>query len=113
MNEWKEPKPMVKYVLVYKGGSVPESDEEGQKVMAAWGAWFGAMGAAVSDGGNPFGPSKLVKPDGTVTDGAPSLLTGYSVLNASSLAEATEHAKGCPVLASGGTVEVYETFDVG
>lgn len=103
---------MVKYVLVYKGGGVPESEEEGQKVMAAWGAWFGSMGAAVSDGGNPFGPSKLVASDGAVSDGAPSALTGYSILDASSLAEATALAKGCPVLADGGSVEVYETFDV-
>jgi len=31
---------------------------------------------------------------------------GYFVLSASSLAEATELAKGCPVLQNGGTVEV-------
>lgn len=29
---------MPKYVLVYKGGGVPEGEAEQQKVMAAWGA---------------------------------------------------------------------------
>ena len=50
--------------------------------------------------------------DGTTSDGGGAGLTGYSILNADSLADAAEKAKGCPILASGGTVEVYETFDV-
>lgn len=103
---------MPKYVLVYKGGSVPEGEAEQQKVMAAWGAWFGGLGAAVADGGNPFGPSMAIAADGKATAGGPSMLTGYSVLEAGDLNAATEMAKGCPVLASGGTVEVYETFNV-
>ena len=39
-------------------------------------------------------------------------LTGYSVLKADSLAAATTLAKGCPVLAHGGAVEVYEVYPV-
>ena len=46
-----------------------------------------------------------------VSEGAASALTGYSVLKADSLDEATKMAKGCPVLASNGSVEVYETFN--
>jgi hypothetical protein len=37
-------------------------------------------------------------------------VSGYSVLTAESLAAATEMAKGCPVLRTGGEIEVYETF---
>jgi hypothetical protein len=33
-------------------------------------------------------------------------LTGYTILQAESLAAAAEMAKGCPVLSSGGSVEV-------
>jgi hypothetical protein len=103
---------MGSYVLVFKGGGVPDSQDEQEAVMAAWGAWYAELGAAVTDGGNPFGPSKALSSDGTVTDGGPSGLTGYTILQADSLAAATEMAKGCPVLASGGTLEVYETFEV-
>lgn len=103
---------MPKYVLVYKGGGMPETEEEGQKVMAAWGAWYGALGASVVDGGNPFGPSKGISTDGKVSDGGPSALTGYTIINANDLGDAAEKGKGCPILASGGTVEVYETFDI-
>ena len=32
---------MAKYALVYHGGERPETEEEGAKVMAAWGVWMG------------------------------------------------------------------------
>ena len=38
--------------------------------------------------------------------------TGYSVLRADSLDDAVELAKGCPVLAAGGMIEVSETVNV-
>jgi hypothetical protein len=44
---------MSKYVFIYHGGGTPATPEEGKKAMDAWGAWFGSMGAAVVDGGNP------------------------------------------------------------
>ncbi len=80
--------------------------------MAAWGAWLGGLGPAMLDMGNPFGPSASVSGDGSVSEGAPSGLTGYSLLQADSLDAASKLAKGCPVLAAGGSVEVYETFEV-
>ena len=103
---------MANYVLVYKGGSMAETEAEQQAVLAAWGRWYGELGQAVVDGGNPFGPSASVAADGTVSDGGGSGLTGYTILQADSLATATELAKGCPVLSSGGSIEVYETFQV-
>jgi hypothetical protein len=103
---------MANYVLIYKGGSQPDPSQQAA-VMAAWGAWYGSMGQAVVDGGNPFGASASVAADGTVADGAPSGLTGYTIVSAESLSAATELAKGCPHLQSGGIVEVYETYPVG
>ena len=103
---------MATYVLVYKGGDMPESDEERNKVMNAWGAWFGGLGDSLVDGGNPFGASQTVAADGSVTDGAASDLSGYTILKADNLDAAVAAAKGCPVLLSGASVEVYETVDV-
>jgi hypothetical protein len=103
---------MANYLLAYKGGGVPETDAERNAVMAAWGGWFQNLGSAVVDAGNPFGPSNAVATDGAVSEGGPSGLTGYSVVAANDLGAATELAKDCPVLAGGGTVEVYETFEV-
>ena len=81
---------MSNYVFVYSGGSIPETEEEQNAVMAAWGAWYGGLGQAVVDGGNPFGPSTSVASDGSVSQGAPSALSGYTVISADSLDAATD-----------------------
>jgi hypothetical protein len=101
---------MAKFVLAYTGGSMAESEEEQKAVMDAWMSWFGQLGQAVVDGGAPFGSSSTIAPDGKVAEGGASSLTGYSVLEADSLHAAVTQAKGCPVLAAGGRVEVYETI---
>lgn len=98
---------MGKYVLVYQGGAMAETAEAQQAAMAAWGAWFGSLGAAVVDGGAPFGASAAVGGGGSRTG-----LTGYSVLEAADLDAAVGLAGGCPIIADGGTVDVYETIDV-
>ena len=97
---------MGKYVLAYKGGGMPETEEEQKQVMDAWMAWFGGLGDSVVDVGNPFGPSAALGADSA------SGLTGYSIVNASSMDEALAKAGGCPNLAAGGSVEVYETIDM-
>ena len=52
----------------------------------------------------------VVKPDNVVTDGpyveVKEAIGGYSIIKASSLEEATELSKGCPILSVGGSVEV-------
>jgi hypothetical protein len=104
---------MANYVLVYKGGvSMPASEAEFQAQIADWGAWYGSLGDAVVDPGNPFGPSTVVSAGGAVTPGAPSDLTGYTILRADDLASASAKANGCPILAGGGSVEVYEVHEI-
>jgi hypothetical protein len=100
---------MGKYVLAYKGGKMAETPEAQEAAMQAWGSWFGSLGSAVVDGGNPFGPATAVQSDGS-TGKASAGLTGYSILEADSLELAAKLAGGCPVLGSGGTVEVYEAL---
>jgi hypothetical protein len=104
---------MAKYLLAYRGGAMAETEAEQQAVMTAWMNWFGELGTAVVDGGAPFGPSKKVASDGAVRDGGDAALTGYSIVDASSLDAATTMAKGCPVLSSGGTIDVYEAMPIG
>jgi hypothetical protein len=103
---------MADFVLLYRGGSTPESEEERAAVTDAWTSWFGELGGAVKDGGNPFTESaRHVRADGSIGDVPSSgMATGYSIVQAGSLDEATALAKGCPVLSSGGEIEVYEAF---
>lgn len=105
---------MAKFVLAYHGGAgMAETEEAMAEVMAAWGAWFEGLGAAVVDGGAPTAESKTVSPDGSVSAGkSADPLGGYSILEATSLDAATEMAKGCPVLTNGGRVDVYTTIEM-
>jgi hypothetical protein len=100
---------MGKYVFAYTGGAMAETPEAQDAAMQKWGAWFGTIGDAIVDGGNPFGGSTAVK-SGGATGSTKTGLSGYSIIEADSLELAAKLADGCPVLESGGTVEVYEAL---
>ena len=102
---------MANFLLTFHGGSMPELKEEQGQVMTAWTNWFGALGDALVDGGNPISQARAISPDGSVMD-ATSAPSGYSIVKADDLDRAVELAKGCPVLAGGATVVVSETFPV-
>ncbi len=105
---------MTKYVLAYHGGDgMPETEEAMAELMSAWENWFTGMGVAVVDGGNPISATRTINPDGSVVDGGgTNPLTGYSLIQADSLDAAVALARGCPVLAGNGTVEVAEAIDM-
>ena len=99
------------YLLVYHGGKQPETPEEGATVMQAWTDWFGTLGDALVDGGNPVGQVRTIGNNGSVSDGALNPASGYSVIKADNLDAAVALAKGSPVLDGGhGSVEVAETI---
>jgi len=104
---------MAKYLFIYHGGSAPSSQEEGQKMIQEWMQWLSGLGASVIDGGNPVGDSVTVNADGSVTDnGGANPVSGYGIFSAASAEEAAAHAKGCPILAYGGSVELAEIHEV-
>jgi hypothetical protein len=102
---------MAKFVFLYAGGQMADAPEAQEQAMQAWGAWFTTLGSAVTDMGNPFGSSATASEDG-VTEGGPSRASGYSIVQADSLSDAATLTKGCPILTSGGTVEVYEALSM-
>lgn len=104
---------MANFVLLYTGGSLPAPSER-DKVMQAWGTWFGKLGDKVVDAGNPFGQHSKQISNGSVHDGAGQnpAATGYSIIKADSLSAAIDLAKGCPVLESGAKISVYEVTPV-
>jgi hypothetical protein len=100
---------MTAYLLAYHGGSMAETPEAQEKVMNDWFAWFGAVGDAMKDPGMPVTEARTVASDGSVSSGGgANPVTGYSIVEAATLDAAVEMAKGCPVLASGGSIEVAE-----
>ena len=103
---------MAKFVFAYHGGKAPESPEEGEKVMAAWNAWYQSMGDAVIDGGGPCGMSQTVTASGVDNNGGSNPISGLTQVEATNIEAAIEMAKGCPITADGGSVEVAEIMQM-
>ena len=97
---------MGKYVYVYYAGSDTDAGDN-----EAWGKWFGMLGDRLMDAGNPFNESGQAVHMGGVMAVADKPVTGYSIVTANNMDEATELAKGCPLVASkDGAVCVYEAL---
>nr|WP_295890476.1 hypothetical protein [uncultured Devosia sp.] len=104
---------MAKYILAYHGGGMPDGPEEGAKVMAAWNDWYARIGDKLADSGAALGKSMTVNSNGSVSaGGGANPLSGYTVVNADSHDAANAIAKGSPILAAGGSVEVCELLDM-
>lgn len=104
---------MPDFVFAYHGGGMPETPEEGAKVMAAWQAWMDGMGDAMVNPGAPVGMSSTVSADGVVDDGGANPISGYTVVKADTIEAACEMAKGCPMVVDGsGSVEVAQVHEM-
>jgi hypothetical protein len=59
------------------------------------------------------GKSSTVKSDGSLASGGgANPISGYSVIEASSLEDAHKKAKGCPILKDGGSIEIAQAMDM-
>lgn len=104
---------MPNYLFVYHGGKTPETQEEGERVMAAWGAWYGMLGDATVDGGNPVGQSHTVSAAGHVENGGANPVSGYTIVTADSYEQACGFAAQNPMVVDGsGSVEVAEIIEM-
>jgi hypothetical protein len=102
------------FALFYRGREYFESPAEGQKHFQKWVDWFKALqdkGVLKEQGHALEKTGKVVRRGAkTINDGpfaeAKDVIGGFSVVEASSLEEATEFASGCPILEVGGSVEI-------
>lgn len=98
---------MPDFMFAYHGGKMPETPEEGAKVMAAWEAWYKDLGASVVHPGNPVGMSKTVSASGIEDNGGSNPLSGFTIVRADTIEDACKMAANCPMVADGsGTAEV-------
>ena len=105
---------MKQFVLMHYGGNRELPEKEMALVMQAWGEWFAALGEAIVDWGSPFSSDiRTVRDDGSVeSESVETPASGYAIIQAESLGEALELAKGCPLHLSGGHLTVYEKLRV-
>jgi hypothetical protein len=105
---------MSEYLYLYRGGERAASSDQQEDEMQLWMTWLTDLGQKghIKDPGQPLertgkvvtGKSK------TVTDGpyaeAKDLVGGYTIVEAKDLEQAAELSGGCPILVTGGTVEI-------
>jgi hypothetical protein len=99
---------MPNFVISYLGGDHPKTPEEGQQHMADYQHWLGALGDAVISPANPFKDTHVVTPDGAVSKGSQTHMSGYTMVKADTIEEAIKMAQDCPFLKINGTLEVSE-----
>jgi hypothetical protein len=103
---------MATFIYLYRGPATAMPDltpEQGADRMAAFGAWMAKVGAALVDGGSPFGSSASVRDDGT--EGPAGDLIGYTIVEADDLAAAKALTNGLPFLSGSDgkcAVEIFE-----
>lgn len=91
---------MKKYVMLHYGFEKPTPE-----IMAAWGKWFEAIKPHIAEMGG-FGQGREISKKGTkdLPLGLDSI-TGFTIVNAASLDEAEQIARGNPFISS---IRVYE-----
>lgn len=95
---------------------IKPSPDEMQAMMKAWENWMGGIAAQnkLASRGNRLGfEGRTVKPGNVVTNGPyaelKEVLGGYIVIRSTTIDEAAEIAKGCPLIIGGvGSVEVRD-----
>lgn len=102
---------MAKFVYIFVGGAPQKGEEEAN--MKAWGDWIAEFsGKGVYKSGLPFGwTKKTINSDSSVAD-SKSANSGYAVVEADSMDQAVEWAKGGPNQKYGGTTEVYDVLEI-
>ena len=103
---------MSQYVIVYLGGDHPSDPEEGRQHFSRYMDWLSSLGEAAVNPANPLKNTSTVNPDGTVSTGGNSTMSGYTIIEADSMETALEIAKACPFLDIGGSLEVSELVEM-
>lgn len=113
---------MKEFLLLFRNapsGDPAPSPEQLQNITKPWFDWIGNIAAQdkLSSRGNRLDfEGTTVRPNNVVTDGPyaeiKEIMLGYIVVKTNSLEEATELAKGCPVLLMGGNVEVRGIVEI-
>ena len=99
---------MKKFALVYLGGNYPNNEEEANSHHAKYVEWLKALGDTVLIPTIPLKDTMTVSSDRSVKEGGSSAMSGFSIIQADTMAAALSIAQACPFLEIGGSLEVSE-----
>jgi hypothetical protein len=99
---------MKKFVVLYSGGRPARDPRQAEPSMNSWTEWLDTLDGAIVERGLPFGEAKTVTASGVEDAADGNVSNGYSIVQAGSLKEAAALVKGCPIIARGGKVHVFD-----
>ena len=99
---------MPQYIITYLGGNQPSSPEEGKEHFSKYMNWLSSLGDSAVSPANPLKDTNTINPDGSVTNGSTTSMSGFTIIEADSMEAAILIAKGCPFLDIGGSLELSE-----
>jgi hypothetical protein len=84
---------MPQYIIVYLGGNQPSDPEESKKNYTKYKEWLASLGDTAVSPANPFKHTSTVNPDGSISTGSSTAMSGYTILEADSMEKALEIAR--------------------
>lgn len=99
---------MAQFIITYLAGDRPSSPEEGLKHFSKYQEWLSSLGSSAVSPMNPIKNTSTIHPDGSVTAGSKTSMSGYTIVEAESIETAISIAKACPFLDINGSLEVSE-----
>ena len=99
---------MPQYCIVYIGGNPPASPEEGKLHMSKYMNWLSSLGDSAVSPANPLKNICTIFPDGSISKGGQTTMSGFTIIEAQSIDAAMAIARACPFLEVGGSLEVSE-----
>lgn len=103
---------MNRYMMSYLGGDQPATPEEGKAHFEKYRNWLSSLGEAVLVPAAPLKNPTTVNPDGSVTEGSTTSMSGYTIVQANTMEEVLEMGKACPFLEIGGSLEIAELMEM-
>lgn len=103
---------MSKFIISYLGGNIPSNPEESAKHLTNYKEWLSSLGDSIISAANPLKDTHTINPDGSVTDGSTTAMSGFTIIEAGSIETAIEMVKTCPFLELGGSLEVSELMQM-
>ena len=103
---------MPQYMITYLGTPKSASPEENQKHMSKYMEWLASLGDSAVSPANPLKNTSTINPDGSVTSGSATSMSGFTIIETDSMQTALSIAKACPFLEVGGSLEVSELIQM-
>ena len=103
---------MARYLISYIGGNHPSTPEEGQQHFTRYMEWLKDLGEAAVSPANPLADTCCVNPDGSVSEGGITDMSGFTIVEAESMQAAVDMARSCPFLQIDGRLEVSELMQM-